>query len=254
MEIDLINAKKEFLKYTENYDLENINIKRKQLHSLRVMEISKNIAENIKLSDEEIKIATLIGLLHDIARFEQYTNYHTFSDLNSIDHGDFGAQILEDDLRKYIRMDKYDNIIKTAIKNHNKYQIEEGITDKEKLFSKIIRDADKIDILYEVFTEFYKGREEELEEDIITENDIKEFKELKSIIRTKEQKNELYNVISMISFIFDINLKVSFKILKEEDSINKILNQFQFKDEKTKRLIGEIRNIANSYIEEKVNN
>ena len=58
----------------------------------------------------------------------------------------------------------------------------------------------------------------------------------------------------MISFIFDINFKESFQIIKEEDSINKILNQFEFKDEKTKRLIGEIRNIANSYIEEKVNN
>lgn len=36
-----------------------------------------------------------------------------------------------------------------AIKNHNKYKIEDGLTSKEEFFAKLIRDADKIDILYE---------------------------------------------------------------------------------------------------------
>ena len=37
--IDINKAKVEFLRYTEKFDLENENIKRKQLHSLRVIEI-----------------------------------------------------------------------------------------------------------------------------------------------------------------------------------------------------------------------
>ena len=31
-------------------------------------------------SEEEIEVATLIGLLHDIARFKQYTEYQTFKE------------------------------------------------------------------------------------------------------------------------------------------------------------------------------
>ena len=92
MNIDLEKAKHEFIRYTENYNLQNGHIKGKQEHSLRVMEISKQIAKGLNLSQEEIDLATLIGLLHDIARFEQYTQYHTFKDMLSVDHGDLGAE------------------------------------------------------------------------------------------------------------------------------------------------------------------
>ena len=40
------------------------------------MEISKKIAESLKLTQEEIELATLIGLLHDIARFEKLYYIH----------------------------------------------------------------------------------------------------------------------------------------------------------------------------------
>ena len=70
--INIEKCKDEFLKYTERYDVSDEEIKRKQLHSLRVMQRSKIIAQSLKLSEEEIQVATLIGLLHDIGRFEQY--------------------------------------------------------------------------------------------------------------------------------------------------------------------------------------
>ena len=85
--VDINNAQKFFLEYVQNYDLNNENIKRKEQHSLRVMAISKKIAEELKLSEKEIKLATLIGLLHDIGRFEQYTKWKTFSDKISTNHG-----------------------------------------------------------------------------------------------------------------------------------------------------------------------
>ena len=127
MELNLNTAQKEFLKYTEQFDLKNENIKRKQLHSLRVMKISREIATKIGLAQNDIDLATLIGLLHDIARFEQYTQFQTYRDLESFDHGDYAIKILEKDIRKYIETPEYDDIIKVGIKNHNKYQIEEGL-------------------------------------------------------------------------------------------------------------------------------
>ena len=48
--IDLKQAEKIFLEETSQYDLQNENIKRKQLHSLRVMENAKLIAERLGLS------------------------------------------------------------------------------------------------------------------------------------------------------------------------------------------------------------
>ena len=162
MIVNLEKAKTEFLKYTENYDLTNENIRRKQGHSIRVMNISKQIAVELNLSDDQIQIAALIGLLHDIARFEQYTQYQTYNDNRSFDHGDYGVEILNKDMRKYIKTDKYDKLIKIAIKNHNKFEIEEGLNEEESLFAKIIRDADKIDILYEAVSMFWNGEEKDI--------------------------------------------------------------------------------------------
>lgn len=162
MKIDLKYAKDEFLNYTKNYDLSNENIKRKQDHSLRVMQISENIAKSLNLTEEEVILAMLIGLLHDIARFEQYTQYQTFNDSISFDHGDYALKILEKDIRKYIDTNEFDEIIKKSIKNHNKLYIEEGLSDKEKLFAKIIRDADKLDIYFESSELFWMGQEKKL--------------------------------------------------------------------------------------------
>ena len=114
--LDLEKCKDEFLKYTEKYNLSNEKLKRKQLHSLRVMKKSRIIAQSLKLSEEEIQIATLIGLLHDIGRFEQYTKYNTFSDHNSIDHAELGIRILQENnyIKNYIEDENWINIIETA--------------------------------------------------------------------------------------------------------------------------------------------
>lgn len=253
MNIDLEKARKEFLKYTEKFNLEDENIKRKQQHSLRVMELSKKIATKIGLIQEEIDLATLIGLLHDIARFEQYTQFQTYSDIKSFDHGDYALEILNKDIRKYIETDEYDDIIKKAIKNHNKLEIEKKLTEKEKLFAKIIRDADKLDIFYEALNIFWIDAIEIIENDNIDAYVEEQFDQLKQIKlgRIKYKKNSINKIIIIIAFIFDINFKISFEILKEKDYINKIINRFDFKDKETKEKIEKIRKIANEYIEKK---
>lgn len=250
--IDIERAKKEFINYTNRFDSENQNIAMKIGHSLRVMEISKKIAQNLGLQEERVQLATIIGLLHDIARFEQMEKYNTFHDADSIDHGDYGVEILNKDIRKYIDTDKYDTIIKKAIKNHNKYAIEDGLNKDELLFSKIIRDADKTDIFYEAVFMFWKGDENEIENGLISDFVYNNFMNCKLIKRTKENRSKIDSVIGVLAFIFDINLKSTLKILKKEDYINKIIDRFNFNNEETKEKIEEIRKVVNQYIEEKL--
>lgn len=80
----------------------------------------------MKLSQEDIELAELIGLLHDIGRFEQVRLYHTFVDKDSINHGEYGAKILFEDglIRKFINDDRFDKIINQEIKKqYGKKQI-----------------------------------------------------------------------------------------------------------------------------------
>ena len=249
--IDIKKSKDEFMKYTNNYDIENENIDRKIYHSLRVMEISKKIATNMGLENEKIELATLIGLLHDIGRFEQFKIYQTYSDLESIDHGDLGADILKQNnfIRNFIKEAKYDEIILKSVQNHNKYKIADDLNKEEKLFCKIVRDADKIDILYEAIEIFWKKGREEIQNDLISDKVYNEFLNKKLIKKDKNmKKNGIDKLVLMLAFVFDINFHESLEILKQEDYLNKILNNFDFKRQDTKEKIENIRNVLNLYL------
>ncbi len=249
--IDLEIAKKEFLNYASNYDSNNSHITMKISHILRVMEWSRKIAESLNLSQEDIELAALIGLLHDLARFEQRRLYNTFSDSKSVDHGDLAVTILEENeyIRKYIEDNQFDDIIKIAVKNHNKFKIEDGLDERTLLHSKIVRDADKIDIMYEGVHMFYNqpNEIEQIENLPIAEEYYEQFIQEKQIFRKKDP-TVLDGMICLISFIFDLNFDFSKEIILKENYINKILNRFDFKNEKTKSQIDEIRNIANEYL------
>ena len=65
-------------------------------------------------------------------------------------------------LRRFVENDKDDELIIKAVRNHNKYKIEEGLNERELLHAKIIRDADKLDIMYEATCEFWKDEEDKI--------------------------------------------------------------------------------------------
>jgi len=253
--IDIENAKKEFIKYVDGYDFTSENINMKKYHSLRVMEISTKLAKEENFTDEEVEIATLIGLLHDIARFRQYTEYKTFSDRKSFDHGDIAVQILEQDnyLRKFIKTDKYDEIIKVAIKNHNKFAIEEGLTEEQNKFCKLVRDADKIDILYLAIDNLWKNEKEVMESSKLNPDLKKEFDNKKSILyKNYKQIRYADKIIQFLAFIYDFNYKASFKLIEEHKYIEKMINRFNFKDEYTKKEILKAGEETQQYILKKL--
>lgn len=146
--IDLEKCKKIFKDYVNNYDMSNDKINLKYYHTLRVTNFCKEIAASLNLSNDDIEISELIGLLHDIGRFEQIRVYNTFIDKDSIDHADYGVEILKVNnlITQFVSDNEIQNIVLTAIHNHNKFSIESGLDERINLFCKIIRDADKLDI------------------------------------------------------------------------------------------------------------
>lgn len=251
--INLEKAKKEFKKYISNYDLKNPDIERKVGHSYRVTEISGKIARSLHLTDEEVELAILIGLLHDIGKFEQQTRYGTYNDICTIDHGKLGVKILEENgyIRNYIKDEKYDNIIKTAIYNHNKYEIESGLDVKTIMFCKIIRDSDKLDIFYEAIEMYWKYKVEI--KNGISSKVLIDFISERQILN-QDKITQLDKAIAIISYIYDTYYQESFKIIKENDYINKIMNKFEIEDKHVKEQFEKVRSIANKYVEDKIKN
>lgn len=245
------NAIEEFKKYTNNYLEYGKMMTLKINHTLRVVKNCEELAKSLNLSEEDTYIAKIIGLLHDIGRFEQWKKYKTFRDYESIDHADLGVEILLKDnyLRKYIEDNSYDDIIITSIKYHNKFTIPEDLDEKTSLFVKLIRDADKIDILY-----LYIDKEIDLELDNeFTESTYKALLEGKSIERPS-LKTKTDRLSVSLGFIFDMNYQYSFKYLKEKDYYNQIIDIYKNKldNDKFKNQLEEIRKFINNYIKENV--
>ena len=145
-EINFSMAKQVFNDYIKQFDSEDGSILLKITHTYQVVNLSEYIAKEQGLDEEGINLAKLIALLHDIGRFKQVTVQRSFSD-KTFDHADYGNKILFEEklIRDFIKTEQYDEIIRKAIYNHNKYKIEDGLNELEELQCKIIRDADKLD-------------------------------------------------------------------------------------------------------------
>ena len=246
------NGINEFLNYTKNYLDYGEMIKLKINHTLRVVDLCEYLAKSLNLDKEKTKIAKVIGLLHDIGRFEQWKNYQTFKDMDSIDHADLAVDILKNNnyLRKFIKDDKYDSIILDSIKYHNKFTLPNDLDNETLLFTKLIRDADKLDILY-----LYVDKEIDLEldEEEFSSNVYETLLRGKTMNR-KEIKTKTDRLSVSLGFVYDINFKESFQYLKEKNYYDTIIKIYQekTKNEILKEQLEKIKKEINHYIEVKI--
>ena len=226
MNIEML--KNTFKKYAENYDMNDKAIMLKYLHSLRVMDLCYNIAQDNNLNKEDTEISILIGLLHDYGRFEQWQNYKTYSDKISIDHADLAVKKLFDDneIVGYCTNKDYYEIIYDAIKYHNKYLYPDNLKDRNKMFTKIIRDADKLDIFYLMTI---KDISLKVDKKIISKSIEEKFYKNESL-NYNDINNNNEKILLKFAMIFDLNFDYSFNYIKDNLFIEKIFNQLEEKD------------------------
>lgn len=204
-----------FETYVHEFDLTNFDLERKYRHSYRVMKLIEQLARSLKLSEEDVTLACIIGILHDIGRFEQLKETDSYDD-SKFEHADFGVHYLKKShfLEQCHVPDAWHSIIFTAIQLHNKYQIPEHLDERTLLFTKLIRDADKIDILRLALEKNHESTGE------IRKQVIDEFYQKKQIhILPDFSKKEF--VLVRLGFFYDLNFRKSFELVKEDDFLNK---------------------------------
>lgn len=132
--------------------MQGIRIKRE--HTGYVTAIARELAKHLELSEHDVQLAEIMGLFHDVGRFRQYSIYKTFNDAQSEDHADLGLKVLAEEMPYMADLSAEDaDLVRYAIKYHNKKEIPADATGKYLLFAKLLRDADKLDI-YRVLAPF----------------------------------------------------------------------------------------------------
>ncbi|MBT4512891.1 MAG: HD domain-containing protein [Chloroflexi bacterium] len=156
----LNNLKTWFANYVATFktnDTDNDhNIILKEDHTHRVCQEIRYIGENLGLNGEDLVLAEITALFHDVGRFEQYIQYGTFADSGSVNHAEFGVDILkEKQVLKDLNEPEQDLIFR-AISYHNRRDLPSVESERCLFFGKLLRDADKLDI-WQVFTAYYNN-------------------------------------------------------------------------------------------------
>ena len=248
---NVINA---FAEYVRNYDPSDEKIKLKIDHTYRVAGLCQSIAKSLNLSEADVDIAWLLGMLHDIGRFEQIRRFGTFSDADSVDHAEFGADLLfkEGLIRKFaegyyeeyelassgneeaeqiIKNNEHHNkdtgLLELAIRQHNKYRVKEDLTERQRMFCDILRDADKVDI-FKVNADIpmeiiYDVTTEELKSGVISKEVLESFYKRETVLKSV-RKSAVDHIVGHISLLFELVYKESYRQAKEQGYVYKLLD------------------------------
>lgn len=297
-----------FAEYVRNYDPSDEKIKLKIDHTYRVAGLCQRIAESLGLSEPDVDIAWLLGMLHDIGRFEQIRRFGTFNDAQSVDHAEFGADLLfkEGLIRKFVEgyyeecelarsgdeeagqaysrqkgcqegklnsrqgnclLAQSDNqsdycqeerkikeflvnndattvddkqiiknnehhnkdtgLLEMAIRQHNKYRVKEDLTERQRMFCDILRDADKVDI-FKVNADIpmeiiYDVTTEELKNGIITKEVLESFYKKETVLKSV-RRSAVDHIVGHISLLFELVYKESYRQAKEQGYVYKLLD------------------------------
>lgn len=252
MEINRVKVEEVFQNYVDNYNNDDGKIKLKIDHTYRVSKICEEIAKRLGLNNEDIYLAYLTGLLHDIGRFEQIKRFNTFVDAKSVNHAKLGVEILfkENKIRDFIEDRSEDELIEKVIGNHNVYELPADLSDREMLFAKILRDADKIDIfrvnVVDPAIDVYGYSEKELKETVVSEEVLESFKRNETVPRRFE-KTPADGVVSHIAFVFGIYFDESISIVKEQGYLLE-LSKFQSNNKVAEKQFEKVRELLEEYL------
>ena len=257
--IDIAHAKQEFEKYLDEYDREDEQICLKIVHTYGVMKYAGEIARKMECSGEDVELAELIGLLHDIGRFEQIRRFHSFEP-GTMDHAVFGAELLfgeEKLIRRFVEDDKFDELIDAAIRKHSDFKLE-GITDERILIhAKLIRDADKLDncrVKLEESMETLLGVDEKgAGEGAITPK-VWESCMAKESVLSSDRVSKVDYWISYIAQYYDINFPETYEIMREHDYVKRIMDRVPYALPETQEKMDILAAEMEEYMDERIRN
>ncbi len=243
-----VNYVKQF--YTGNSE-HNYNITMKYEHSIRVCKEIIDIGKTLSLNRRLLYVAEITALLHDIGRFEQYIRYGTFVDKMSEDHATLGIRIISEEGILDGIDDKKSNTVLSVIGYHNKVEIPSDLTGECLILAKLLRDADKIDILNVVTNYYYRENEKKNDAIELGLSDMSNVSDkiMEDIRAERVAKIEYMKTLNdlkalQMSWVFDVNFVKTFQIIKERRYLEKIRDSLS-----DNRKAREIYSTINSYLE-----
>ncbi len=226
MDRGLLRLQSWFVAYVGGFHDGGAELKRvarmKERHTARVRMMARRLGGALTLTASELALAESMALLHDVGRFPQYARYRTFRDQDSENHALLGLRVITRHrlLSAFSPADR--RHIARAVAFHNAARIPDLADPQSLRYLKLLRDADKLDILKVVIGHFGKRR---LQDNVVSEFEVTPgdgcspdvlaaLREGRVVpfaaTRTMNDVRLLY-----ISWVFDLNFSASFREIRK---------------------------------------
>ncbi len=238
-----------FEQYVRKYDMNNVNIKSRYFHSLKVMEIAKGLATGLGVfTEEEVAVIELIALFHEIGNFSKTPNYHINEEDDDISEKSLDILFNKGIIRDITKDTSYDDIIKMAIYGIDRNGFARGIDEKTRHICAIVKDAHNLDS-FRLFVNYpyVDTRISEYPKTIVY-NDFKKFK----TINNKACENNSDSVLALLSKMYSFNYKYSYYLLKQNDYVAKLFDMLTFDNEDVQKFFKQLTMVLNNYIDKRI--
>lgn len=241
-----------FLNYADSFstpdqeDQRNIDIKSEHTHQVCLNAV--RIAEALGLDQQETRLAETIALLHDVGRFSQYQQFKTFDDGISVNHAVLGAKLLvENNVLRDLPKREQDVIVR-SVTLHNVFALPEGLDERSLLFARLIRDADKLDILRVVIEYFGQNEGDRAKAVALGLPDLPGYSPavLACLARGEMARKDALTTTNdfkllQLAWLYDLNFTCSLRVVEERGYILKLAGMLP----RNKEIAGAIATVRN---------
>jgi len=210
----------------------NANLKLKEDHSRRTCEEMRYLADEVALTANQRRIAEAAALFHDLGRFKQFVKYRTYNDTKSVNHCWLSLEILRERNMLAGVEEREKEIIEKAIEYHGRKELPGDLDGECLLFSKLLRDADKLDIFF-VVTQYYKQYRDnpdefklEVELPDVPEYSVEVVEAILNGQRFDYSRLRTWNDMKLLQlgWVYDVNFTATLRRIGERKFLEKIVD------------------------------
>jgi hypothetical protein len=234
--IELERLQKWFTEYVSGFytggadDFLDKHVRLKEDHTARVCRQMRYITQGMGLGQEDGHLAQATALLHDVGRFEQIRKYRTYVDPKSVNHGLLGVEVMDKESVLKDLSEEEQTILKAAVQWHGARALPEGLDERTALFCKLVRDADKLDVLDLLIGNFRRYYEDPEHFDLEVEfPDLPQVSEhvIEALLRHElvdyRQIRTLHDAqVVLLGWVYDINFTSALRRIAQKQYLEQI--------------------------------
>jgi putative nucleotidyltransferase with HDIG domain len=223
-----------FQEYTQEFlvgsEFDVANVQLKIDHTMRVLEFARQIAAAQGPDGELTELAHLAALFHDVGRFPQYSRYRTFHDQISVNHAYQGVVTLKRERVLEKLPPAARKLVLGAVALHNRRSLPRGLPRKLADLTRMVRDADKLDIFQVMLAHFRPGVRHNKVVNLELKPDPDKYT---PAILAQVWQREMVNLQEMVwvndfklllcSWIYDLNYPVSRRVFRQRGYLEELL-------------------------------